>query len=134
MEQVPSRPEGATAWIDGEWVWMHARWYWLVGRWVKAPPGARYAPWVAEFASDGSTYWAPGVWLDAHGQPMPPPPALALARPSRGAVVDAEGNVDVAGRTITDVPTWTYRRGAGGAGGAAGAAGEGGSGTQGEQQ
>lgn len=88
---------------------MHGRWYWLVGRWVEAPAGAKYAPWVAVFASDGSSYWAPGVWLDARDQPVAPPAALALAKPSRGAVVDPEGNVDVTGRTITTVPTWTYR-------------------------
>jgi hypothetical protein len=129
VEEVPPRPEGATAWIDGEWIWMRGRWYWLVGRWVKTPHGASYAPWVAEFASDGSTYWAPGVWLDASGQPMAPPPALALARASLGAVVDPEGNVDVTGRTVTEVPTWTYRRGGGEGGG-----GDGGSGAEGEHQ
>ncbi len=88
---------------------MHGRWYWLVGRWVQAPARAKYVPWVAVFASDGSSYWAPGVWLDARGQPMAPPPTLALAKPSRGAVVDAEGNVNVTGRTITVVPSWIYR-------------------------
>jgi len=119
VEEVPPRPEGATAWIDGEWIWMHGRWYWLVGRWVQAPAGAKYVPWVAVFANDGSSYWAPGLWLDASGQPVAPPPALALAKPSRGAVVDLEGDVDVTGRTITTVPTWTYRRGEGEEGGSA---------------
>ncbi|HEX8794715.1 MAG TPA: hypothetical protein VF765_27400 [Polyangiaceae bacterium] len=125
MEEVPPRPQGATAWLDGEWVWMHGRWYWLIGRWVQAPPGAKYAPWVVVFATDGTPYWAPGVWLDARGERMAPPPALALAKPSHGGVVDAEGNVDVAGRTITAVPAWTYGRGE---------AGEGGSAPQGEGQ
>jgi hypothetical protein len=92
---------------------MQSRWYWLVGRWVEAPAGEKYASWVAVFASDGSTYWAPGVWLDASGQPVAPPPALALAKPSREAVVDPEGNLDVTGRTITTVPPWTYLRGEG---------------------
>jgi hypothetical protein len=109
VERIPPRPEEATAWIDGEWIWMHGRWYWLVGRWVETPAEAKYAPSVTVFARDGSSYWAPGVWLDAKGQPMAPPPPLALARPSLGAVVDPEGNVDVTGRTITTVPTWTYR-------------------------
>lgn len=104
---------------------MHGRWYWLVGRWVIAPVGAKYAPWVAVFASDGTPYWAPGVWLNEQGRPLIPPPPLALAKPSRGGVVDPEGNVDVTGRTITVVPVWTYTRGEGE---------EGGSAPQGEQQ
>jgi hypothetical protein len=126
VEELPPRPDAANAWIDGEWVWMHGRWYWLIGRWVLAPPGARYAPWVVVFASDGTPYWAPGVWLGTDGQPTAPPPPLALAKPSRGAVFDPEGNVDVTGRTITVVPTWTYKRGEGSE--------EGGSAPQGEQQ
>lgn len=105
---------------------MHGRWYWLVGRWVIAPVGARYAPSVVVFASDGTPYWAPGVWLNTRGEPLIPPAPLSLAKPSRGAVVDPEGNVDVTGRTITVVPTWTYAKG--------GAGEEGGSAPEGEKQ
>ncbi len=104
VETIPKRPPGADAWIDGEWVQRHGRWYWLLGRWVKTPPGAKYAPWVVARAADGTPYWAPGVWLDAHGAPMSPPRALAFAAAFGGAVVDAEGNAIDTGRAIKTVP------------------------------
>lgn len=97
---MPDRPEGADAWIDGEWVRQHGRWYWLLGRWVKAPKGATYSPWVVVRARDGTLYYAPSVWRDATGNPIPPPPALSYATASGGAIVGPEGDLEPTGRSI----------------------------------
>ena len=104
VELVPVRPMQADAWIPGEWVLRHGRWYWLLGRWVKTPPGAKYSPWVAVKASDGSTFFAPSVWMDAAGKAMPPPVAIACAAASGEAVLDAQGDVQDTGRSIENAP------------------------------
>lgn len=104
VELIPARPSGADAWVDGEWVRRHGRWYWLVGRWVKAPPQARFSPWVLVRSSDGTPFYAPSVWKDGKGVVIAPPPALALARASAGAVVDPENEVQPIGRNLDALP------------------------------
>jgi len=104
VELVPERPTQADAWIPGEWVLRHGRWYWLLGRWVKSPPGAKYSPWVALRTRDGSTFFAPSVWLDASGKTMPPPAPIAFATASGEAVLDAQGDVQATGRAIENAP------------------------------
>jgi hypothetical protein len=104
VEAIPKRPAAADAWIDGEWILKHGRWYWLMGRWVKTPPGATYSPWVVVRATDGTPFYAPSVWRDATGVALPPPPALALAKPSGEAVVGAGGDPEETGRSIEEAP------------------------------
>ena len=101
IEVIPKRPNGADAWVDGEWVLQHGRWYWLLGRWVRVPEGATYSPWVMVRASDGTAFYAPSVWRTATGAPMnEPPPPLAVAAASGEAIVGAEGNAEDTGRNI----------------------------------
>jgi hypothetical protein len=104
VELIPPRPPNADAWIDGEWVRRHGRWYWLVGRWVKTPPNATYSPWVLVRAEDGTPFYAPSVWKNAKGVPIPPPPALLLARASGEAIVDADNDVEPTGRNLNALP------------------------------
>jgi hypothetical protein len=94
VENIPPRPADATTWVDGEWSWNRRRWVWGPGRWVAPPVGATYAPWVTVRAKDGSLYFAPAQWHDAHGAPIAPPKALATAIVESGAVVDAEGEME----------------------------------------
>ncbi len=104
VELIPDRPGGADAWVDGEWVRRHGRWYWLVGRWVKTPTNATYSPWVVVRASDGTPFYAPSVWKDAKGNPIAAPQALAFARATAGAIVDAQNDVQPIGRNLTTLP------------------------------
>lgn len=100
VELIPNQPEEADAWVDGEWVLRHGRWYWLLGRWVHTPRGATYSPWVVVRASDGTPFYAPGVWRDANGDSISAPPPLAFATASHGAVVSPEGNPEDTGRAV----------------------------------
>jgi hypothetical protein len=104
VELVPARPANADAWIPGEWVPRRGRWYWLLGRWVRTPPGAKYSPWVAVRASDGSTLFAPSAWVGADGRPMPAPAAIAFATASGEAVFDAQGEKQDTGRALESAP------------------------------
>jgi hypothetical protein len=104
VELVPSQPQGADAWVDGEWVLRHGRWYWLLGRWVRTPKGATYSPWVLVRASDGTPFYAASVWRDASGMVIEPPSAVAFAMASGGSVLTPEGDPDVAGRNIKTLP------------------------------
>jgi hypothetical protein len=90
--------------VDGEWVRRHGRWYWLVGRWVRTPPRATYSPWVLVRSEDGTPFYAPSVWKNAQGEPIPPPPAIVLARSSGEAVVDANNEVEPTGRNLDALP------------------------------
>ncbi len=94
VEDLPPRPRGASAWVDGEWRWNRRRWLWTPGRWVAPPVGATYAPWVTVRGADGTLYFAPAQWRDAKGAPIPAPKALATAKVQSGAVVDAEGEME----------------------------------------
>jgi hypothetical protein len=104
VELIPPRPPTADAWVDGEWVRRHGRWYWLVGRWVKTPPQATYSPWVLVRSQDGTPFYAPSVWKNAKGEPIPPPQALVLARASGEAIVDANNEVEATGRNLNALP------------------------------
>jgi hypothetical protein len=104
VETIPPRPPEANAWIDGEWIQRRGRWSWLVGRWVKAPPGARYAPWVAVRGADGTAYFAPGAWKGPRGESLPDPPPLATATASTEAVSSPEGDPEPTGRTLDSAP------------------------------
>lgn len=86
--------------MDGEWVHRRRRWDWLLGRWVKTPPGATYSPWVVVRSADGHAFYAPGLWKDANGAPITPPPALSFATANTGSVFDPEGNLEQTGRNV----------------------------------
>ncbi|MGD0676930.1 MAG: hypothetical protein ABSC94_16065 [Polyangiaceae bacterium] len=104
VEQVPRRPHGANAWVDGEWIRRRARWYWLVGRWVAVPPGWTYSPWVVVRALDGTVFYAPSLWKDASGRATDAPSPLAFATASAQAVAGPEGNVEPTGRNLRTAP------------------------------
>ena len=105
VESIPPRPEGADAWVDGEWVQRRGRWYWLLGRWVTTPKDATYSPWVLVRASDGTPFYAPSVWRDAAGAVVAAPRALSYATASGGVVVSAEGDPEDTGRVIKTPPS-----------------------------
>ena len=105
VEAVPPRPDGADAWVDGEWILRHGRWYWLLGRWVKVPTGVTYSPWVVVRSTDGSAFYAPSVWRDASGAVVAAPPALVYAAASGGAVLSPAGDFEDTGRAIKTAPT-----------------------------
>ena len=106
VENVPPQPkERGAVWIDGEWTWRRGRWAWTLGRWVVPPAGAGYAPWAFQRAADGTLYFAPGSWRDTGGQVIDRPPQLATAAADTVAVVDAEGNTEVTGRTVRATPS-----------------------------
>jgi hypothetical protein len=109
VEVVPPRPDGADAWVDGEWILRHGRWYWLLGRWVKTPDGATYSPWVVVRAVDGTPFYAPSIWRDVHGAPLSPPAAVAAATASGEVVVDPAGDVEETGRNLLTAPTSAAR-------------------------
>jgi hypothetical protein len=72
----------------------------MLGRWVAAPTGASFSAWVIVRAPDGALYFAPGTWRDKSGKPIDPPAPLAEAVASAGPVVDAEGVIQMTGRTV----------------------------------
>jgi hypothetical protein len=100
VEQVPDSPGRGAVWVDGEWVYRRGRWAWLLGRWVTVPAGASFSPWAIVRAPDGALYFAPGVWRDKSGKPIDPPVPIAFASASAGPVVDAEGMIQMTGRTV----------------------------------
>src|SRR5579883_2247860 len=100
VETIPPSPSTGAVWIDGEWTWRRGRWSWLPGRWVDAPAGARFSPWAFVRGRDGRLWVAAGVWRDARGQPMAAPAPLAEATVEGGAVVTADGNIEVTGPTV----------------------------------
>jgi hypothetical protein len=104
VETIPPKPAQADAWVGGEWILRHGRWYWLLGRWVKTPPGARYSPWVSVHAVDGTAYFAPSVWRDAQGAPLPAPAPIVIGTASGEAVFDSEGDMEDTGRNIKTAP------------------------------
>jgi hypothetical protein len=99
VEVVPPRPKGASAWVDGEWAWRRRRWSWTPGRWVARPAGALFSPWVFERGPDGRFWYAPGVWRDAKGAAVSPPPAILIAKVDSAAIVNASGIVEDTGIT-----------------------------------
>jgi hypothetical protein len=99
VENVPPSPTKGAVWIDGEWQWLRGRWAWLPGRWVRPIEGATYSPWVVVRGADGTLYHAPGVWKDATGKPLTPPPPLAIATVGASEVVDPEGHAVETGPT-----------------------------------
>jgi hypothetical protein len=105
VETIPTRPDGADAWVDGEWIVRHGRWYWLLGRWVKVPTGATYSPWVVVRSTDGTAFYAPSVWRDANGAVIPAPQPLAYADASGGAIVSPAGDAEDTGRVIKTAPS-----------------------------
>ncbi len=109
VEAVPPRPDGADAWVDGEWILRHGRWYWLLGRWVKVPAGVTYSPWVLVRSTDGAAFYAPSVWRDASGAVVAAPPALVYATASGGAVLSPAGDFEDTGRTIKTAPARHHR-------------------------
>ena len=99
VETIPPSPSGGAVWIDGEWTWRRSRWAWLPGRWVSVPPGARFSPWVFVRGRDGRLWVAPGVWRDASHKAVADPAPLAQATVEGGAVVTADGSIEVTGPT-----------------------------------
>lgn len=97
VEFIPPRPSGGTVWLDGEWAWTGSKWAWTPGRWVIPPPKAAFSPWTTVRDARGSVYFARGVWLDATGQPIPPPAPLAQGRASAGDVISPEGDNEKTG-------------------------------------
>jgi hypothetical protein len=104
VEIVPTEPSATAVWVDGEWMWRRERWAWLPGRWVEQPAGVALSPWVFVRGLDGALWYAPGVWRDAKGAPVDPPPALSVASVETGAVVTAEGVTEVTGPNVRDRP------------------------------
>jgi len=91
VELIPAQPPGHPVWLDGEWAWTGSKWAWTVGRWVVPRQGATFSPWTTVRDDRGNVYFANGVWNDATGQPLPPPPALASGRARAGDVTSPEG-------------------------------------------
>jgi hypothetical protein len=114
VEFIPPQPRPEAVWIDGEWTWepIGQRWAWKYGRWVVSPSGARYARWAVVRASDGTLFFAPGVWLDAKGREVEPPPVLALARASDEDVVNPEGTKEPTGTNVLPEPLQSHGAGA----------------------
>ena len=105
VEVLPPKPAPNAVWVDGEWTWRRGRWAWLVGRWVVPPAGAVLAPWAFVRGADGRLWYAPGVWRDAAGHPVEPPPALARASVQGGVVVNADGEIETTGAILHDRPS-----------------------------
>jgi hypothetical protein len=100
-ESVPPKPARGAVWIDGEWSARDHKWGWVAGRWVMPPKGAKFSPWTVVRGKDGTLYFARGVWRDASGRPIPPPPPLATAGvESAGVVIDPEGEAEETGPTL----------------------------------
>jgi hypothetical protein len=100
VELVPPSPKSGAVWVDGEWVYRHGRWAWSLGSWVVPPPDARFSPWTTVRSADGTLLHAPGVWRNGKGEPISPPPPLAVGSAQAGPVVDAEGVSEAIGRTL----------------------------------
>jgi len=100
VEPVPARPTDTAVWVDGSWVWWRGRWSWVVGRWVEPPPGGRLQRWDLCWCDDGKLLYAPGVWRDDTGKVVLPPQPLALADPSRGAMINETGRRVEVGRNV----------------------------------
>jgi hypothetical protein len=105
VEVLPDRPASTAVWLDGEWLWRRGRWAWLSGRWCTPPESASFSPWVFERGGDGRLWYAPGVWRNAAGTPVDPPPALSYASVQSAAVINANGSIEVTGPTLHDRPT-----------------------------
>jgi hypothetical protein len=105
VEVVPASPGPPAVWLDGEWIWRRGQWAWLSGRWCNPPEGASFSPWVFERGPDGRLWYAPGVWRNAGGASVDPPPALAFASVQSAAVVNANGSIETTGPTLRDRPT-----------------------------
>jgi hypothetical protein len=103
VEILPARPDESVVWIDGEWTWRRGRWAWMPGRWVVPPKGAKYSAWTFVRGSDGELWYAPGVWRDATGAALAPPPAQAVASVEGGDVVSADGSASSTGPTLRPV-------------------------------
>jgi hypothetical protein len=72
----------------------------MLGGWVIAPAGAFFSPWAVVRGSDGAIYFAPGVWRDRSGKAVDFPQPIAVASVSAGTIVDAEGAIQLTGRTM----------------------------------
>jgi hypothetical protein len=111
VEIVPARPasdaDKAAVWLDGEWTWRNTKWSWKAGRWVIPPAGAAFSPWTSARGENGTCYFAPGTWRDAHGVTVTEPPPVAVAGAAAGVIFDADGDVEKTGKS----------RGGGGSGG-----------------
>jgi len=103
VEIVPPKPPTDTdnqlVWLDGEWSWRGAKWSWKPGRWVVPPAGATYSPWTSVRGENGTCYFAPGAWRDAHGVAVTEPPAAAVAGAAAGVIFDADGDVQKIGKS-----------------------------------
>jgi hypothetical protein len=98
VEFIPARPKGERlVWLDGEWEWSGSKWGWTAGRWVVAPPDATFSPWTTVRDERGTVYFASGVWKDATGRALPPPPAIVTGRPTAGDVTSPSGDDEKTG-------------------------------------
>jgi hypothetical protein len=97
VEMVPTPPNAAAVWVDGEWTWRRQRWAWTPGRWVVQPPHASFSPWVFVRAPDGTFWYAPGVWRGEKGEPLDAPQALAVATVEGSEVLNADGTKESTG-------------------------------------
>jgi hypothetical protein len=104
VEVMPASPGRPAVWLDGEWIWRRGQWAWLSGRWCNPPAGTSFSPWVFERGADGRLWYAPGVWRDAGGTPVDPPPPLAIAAVQSAAVINANGSIETTGPTLHDRP------------------------------
>jgi hypothetical protein len=103
MEIIPTRPRvDGVVWLDGEWTFHGKRARWRRGRWVVPPHEARYAPWTEVRGPDAQLYFAPGKWVDARGEAIPEPPALATAPASRTTVFNDLGEEEDVGRDLVE--------------------------------
>lgn len=106
LEYIPARPrQSGAVWIDGEWTLRRGRWAWKLGRWLIPPADARFSPWAFVHGTDGTPYFAPGVFRDATGKPIDEPPPLAVGRADAVTVVEADGLIAITGRTLHAVDT-----------------------------
>jgi hypothetical protein len=113
VEYVPAEPEVAGAvWVDGEWLQKRGRWAWKLGRWVVPPEGTKFAPWAFVRSTDGTLYFASGVFRDAAGKAVPDPRPLAVAVAGSATVLLYDGDVAVTGRTIRSQLTDPAKSGA----------------------
>jgi len=107
VEFIPARPQGDTVWLDGEWGWTGSRWAWTAGSWVLPPPGATFSPWTTIRDDQGTVYFASGAWVDATGQPIPPPPPLARGRARAVDIRSPEDDENGVARAAPSAPSST---------------------------